>query len=664
MSDFSSDGFVHEGKSDEVLTDLFSQEGPFSEVIQGYKARPSQLEMAKSIANAIKDNQTLVAEAGTGTGKTFAYLIPTMMWGGKVILSTGTKNLQDQLFLKDIPIVRKVLNIPIQISLLKGRANYVCRFHLERVNERGVTNKQDASYVRSITNFAKKSKTGDKAELSSIPENAPIWNLVTSTRENCLGTKCAYYDDCFVMKARKEAQQADVVVVNHHLFFADLSLKDMSVAELLPHADTIIFDEAHQIPDTATLFFGETLSSHQLFDLCRETWVEGQAHARDAVNWTEEKDKIELTVRRMRELLPEGSFKFKINQIPHSEAFFELLFELVSHLNHFADVLETQAERTEVLANCYDRAREVLTQYTSWIEAVKAGDKTEYILWVESFGSGVQLHKTPLSIANIFQKQREENQNQSWIFTSATLAIRENFNYFTSQLGLESSVQKSWASPFQYDKQGLLFVPNNIPQPNVPHFSDVVVDTILPILEASEGRAFILCTTIRAVNRISDLLRQVFLERDLPYPLFVQGEATRTDLLNRFRESGNGVLVGSQSFWEGVDVRGEALSLVIVDKIPFAPPDDPVLEARIKALEQRGGNGFMDYQLPEAIMSLKQGVGRLIRDETDKGVLVICDVRLIDKRYGRQIWQSLPPFSRTRDIKVACDFFEKIKKEN
>ncbi|MGZ5818358.1 MAG: ATP-dependent DNA helicase [Burkholderiaceae bacterium] len=617
--------------------------------------------MAKAIAEAISKQQTLIAEAGTGTGKTFAYLVPALLWGGKVILSTGTKNLQDQLYLRDIPTVRKALNAPVSVALLKGRANYVCHFHLERTLQNGrLTSRDDVGYLREISRFMKTTSSGDKAELSKVPETALIWNLVTSTRDTCMGAECQFYQDCFVMKARKEAQQADIVVVNHHLFFADVALKDTGVAELLPSANTIVFDEAHQLPETATLFFGNTVSTSQVLELCRDVLAEGLAHARDGAEWAKVVAPVERATRDLRLAFPQDVVRLSLNQIAPSSLFFPALEKLKEEMHGMIATLETQAERAETIEQCRVRAIELAAGFTAW-NGKKDSKKNdpeagEDVLWVEAFSSSLQLHQTPLSIAPVFNKQRE-GVPRAWIFTSATLAVKNDFNHYQSQMGLWDEPARSWSSPFNYDQQGLLYVPQNLPQPNSLDYTDAVVEAALPVMEAAGGRAFLLCTTIRAVNRAAELLRTEFEKRKWSFPLMVQGEAGRTELLDRFRAAGNAVLIGSQSFWEGVDVRGEALSLVIIDKLPFSPPDDPVLAARIDALEKKGKNGFMHHQLPEAIINLKQGAGRLIRDEADRGVLMICDPRLISKPYGKRIWQSLPPFKRTRDLAVVQAFF-------
>lgn len=651
------------GKHDAEIDRLFGAGGPLAPAVGSFSPRRSQTEMAKSIATAIADQTVLMAEAGTGTGKTFAYLVPALLWGGKTIVSTGTKNLQDQLFTRDIPTVRAALRAPVSVALLKGRSNYVCHYHLERTLQNGrLTSRDDVGYLREISRFIKMTSSGDKAELSKVPENAPVWNLVTSTRDSCMGAECQYYQDCFVMKARREAQQADVVVVNHHLFFADVALKDTGVAELLPSANTIIFDEAHQLPDTATLFFGTTISTSQVLELCRDVLAEGLAHARGGPDWAKVVMAVEKAARDLRLTFPQDSMRLALPQIPTSSEFFPALDKLQLELDGMIDVLEEQAARAETIEACRVRAVDLAAAYKAWKPdpKAKAAAGEEAVLWVEAFSSSVQLHKTPLSIAPIFSNQREGTP-RSWIFTSATLAVKSDFKHFSNQMGLTGEPAMTWPSPFNYEQQGLLYVPSGLPEPNSMGYTDAVVDVALPVIEAAGGRTFFLCTTIRAVKQVSERLRKEFADRGLDYPLFVQGERGRTELLDSFRNAGNAVLVGSQSFWEGVDVRGDALSLVIIDKLPFSPPDDPVLAARIEVMEKQGMNGFMHHQLPETIINLKQGAGRLIRDETDRGVLMICDPRLISKPYGKRIWQSLPPFKRTRVEADVIAFFNSPK---
>nr|WP_231942166.1 ATP-dependent DNA helicase [Cupriavidus taiwanensis] len=668
------------------LATIFADTGTLAQAIPGYRPRASQHKMAEAVAGAIAQNDSVIVEAGTGTGKTYAYLVPAMLWGGKVILSTGTKNLQDQLFLRDIPTVRHALNVPVSVALLKGRANYVCHYHLERAQAGGrLASRQDAAWLREIGRFIKETATGDKAELASVPENAPVWQMVTSTRDNCLGSECPHYKDCFVMRARKEAQQADVVVVNHHLFFADVVLRDTGMAELLPAANTVIFDEAHQLPETATLFFGETLSTSQLLEIARDTVAEGLSHARDAVDWVALGAPLERAARDLRLAFGKDNARLALGQIEAdrriAEPFNETLDALDAALSDFVEMLESQAERAESLQQCHRRALELANKLAAWRTdapaapapqpadgeeqgqeqggaAPSAGPET--VRWVEVFSHTVQLHRTPLSIAPIFTRQRG-GQPRAWVFTSATLSVKGNFTHYAAQLGLDKERSLTLPSPFDYAKQGLLYVPRDMPAPQSPQFTDAVVQAALPLIEAAGGRTFLLCTTLRAVQRASDLLYDAFAERGLNLPLLVQGQASRTELLDRFRELGNAVLVGSQSFWEGVDVRGEALSLVIIDKLPFAPPDDPVLAARMEVLQKKGLSPFAVHQLPHAVITLKQGAGRLIRSESDRGVLAIFDTRLVEKPYGRQIWQSLPPFTRTREAATVVRFLESLR---
>jgi ATP-dependent DNA helicase DinG len=641
-------------KSHSKLIQVFSDQGPLAETISGYRMRQQQLEMALAIEAAIKGNKQLVAEAGTGTGKTFAYLIPALLSGGKVIVSTGTKTLQDQLYTRDLPAVRDALKVPVTVAMLKGRANYVCHFHLERAaNEGRFVSREDAGYVHIIRNFMENSSTGDKAELTEVPENATIWPSVTSTRDNCMGQECNYYKDCFVMEARKRALAADVVVVNHHLFFADVMLRDEGVAELLPSANTVIFDEAHQLPEVAGLFFGEDVSTSQLLELARDAEAEYITTAKDCPALQEAANKLEKSVRDFRLVFAYEGSRMPVQKALALKNFDTAYAEMQEKLKALTDVLETQAARDPALENCWQRGAALMVQLERWLGAENAN----LVRWVEVFTQSVQLHATPLSVAEGFGKQLNA-QPRAWIFTSATLAVKSDFSHYINQMGLTNADTGYWSSPFDYDKQALFYAPPDMPDPNSPGYSASVAAAALPVIQASQGRAFVLCTSLRAMREIHALLKEAFEQNGIEYPLLMQGESSRTELLERFRKRGNAVLVGSQSFWEGVDVRGEALSCVIIDKLPFAPPDDPVLSARIDKLNAEGKNAFMEYQLPYAVITLKQGAGRLIRDEADRGVLMICDPRLITKPYGRRIWQSLPPFKRTRVLADVLAFFE------
>jgi ATP-dependent DNA helicase DinG len=635
------------------LSEVFSADGPFAAIVPGYRLRAQQVEMAERIAAAMDANSVLVAEAGTGTGKTFAYLVPALLSGGKVIVSTGTKNLQDQLFLRDIPTVRQALASPVKVALLKGRANYLCHYHLERSLADGrFVSREDAAHAVRIARFAKTTKSGDKAECSDVPENSPVWGMVTSTRENCLGQECPQHKECFVLAARREALAADLVVVNHHLFFADVMLRDEGTAELLPACNAVIFDEAHQLPETASLFFGDNVSTAQLLDLARDARAEGLATAKDCLDLPKLCGRVEKAAKDLRLTLPLEPARFALAQLAARMGFDNGIVGLLREAEALAALLETQAQRSEGLENCWRRAGELVAQLRRW----QNGSDPDYVRWGETYTHALQLNATPLVIAGIMQKQMSGHP-RAWIFTSATLAVQRDFAHYCGEMGLAEAQSAFWDSPFDYARQALLYAPMNLPDPNSEAFCEALVKAAFPVLEASGGRAFFLCTSLRAMRRTHELLAEYLQRAGLPFPLLLQGEGSKNELLERFRRLGNAVLVASQSFWEGVDVRGEALSLVVIDKLPFAPPDDPVLSARIERMKSEGRNAFMDYQLPRAVINVKQGAGRLIRDETDRGVLLIGDPRLISKPYGKRIWRSLPPMKRTRDLAEVLAFF-------
>jgi ATP-dependent DNA helicase DinG len=631
--------------------------------LPGFRFRPQQLAMADAVARAISARSALIAEAGTGTGKTFAYLVPALLYGGKVIVSTGTKTLQDQLFERDLPVVRDALELPVTLALLKGRANYVCHHHLERAAAEGrFPSREDARHLPKIVAFSRASATGDRGALADVPENATIWPLVTSTRDNCLGGDCAHHADCFVLKARKAALEADVVVVNHHLFFADVMLRDEGLAELLPACNTVVLDEAHQLPDTATLFFGEQLTAGQLAELARDAEVAARTGAREVAELPDAASGLGPAVRKLRLALGEVPGKLAQRVAADREGFGEALDELTAALDRLATELGLFAERSEEIAHCAQRATEAAAQLARWRQGI-AGDVpgdgaagAAWIRWVDVTPGGWQLHASPLSVADVFSRQVAES-GRAWVFTSATLAVGSDFSLYQRELGLADAATGCWESPFDYETQALLYVPRGLPAPNSREHTEAVAAAALPVLKASGGRAFLLFTTLRALNVARELLADAFAHDGVDWPLLVQGEGSRTELLMRFRELGNAVLLGSASFWEGVDVPGAALSVVVIDKLPFAPPDDPLLAARLEQLRAEGGNPFFDYQLPQAVIALKQGAGRLIRTETDRGVLMICDPRLTDRPYGKRIWRSLPPMRRTREIAEVEAFF-------
>ena len=643
------------------LSDVFAPGGLLAASIPGYRARAQQIEMAERIGAAIAHNKVLVAEAGTGTGKTFAYLVPALLSGGKVIVSTGTKNLQDQLFARDIPTVRQALGSPVKVALLKGRANYVCHYHLENALADGrFVAREDAAHAQRIARFAKTSQTGDKADCGDVPENSTVWGLVTSTRDNCLGQDCPQHKECFVLAARREALAADLVVVNHHLFFADVMLRDEGTAELLPACNTVIFDEAHQLPETASLFFGDNVSTSQILDLTRDARAEGLTSAKDCLDLPKLCGTLEKAAKDLRLTLPVEAARFSLAQLEARGGFANNLVGLTREVEVFAALLETQAQRSEGLENCWRRAGELLVQLRRWQSGSDSEQMRDYVRWGETYTHSLQLNATPLIIASIMQKQMSGNgaHPRSWIFTSATLAVQKDFGHYCAEMGLEDADSACWDSPFDYAQQALLYAPQGLPDPNSYGYIEAVVKAAFPVLQASGGRAFFLCTSLRAMRRTHELLAEQLAAAGLDFPLLLQGEGSKNELLERFRRLGNAILVASQSFWEGVDVRGEALSLVVIDKLPFAPPDDPVLSARLDRMKAEGRNAFMDYQLPRAVINVKQGAGRLIRDETDRGVLMICDPRLISKPYGKRVWRSLPPMKRSRELGEVLAFFQ------
>jgi ATP-dependent DNA helicase DinG len=635
------------------LEAIFAADGPLASAIPAYRFRAQQRDMALRVAHAIRAREVLLAEAGTGTGKTVAYLVPALLVGGKVIISTGTKTLQDQLFHRDLPAVRDALGVPVTAALLKGRANYVCQHHLERnLHDGRLWSREDAAALRAIARFAARTHAGDKAAFAEVAEDSPAWALATSTRDNCLGGRCPQFNECFVMKARRDALAADVVVVNHHLFFADVMLRDEGMAELLPACNTVILDEAHQLPDTATAFFGESISTAQVIDLCRDALVEAHASAGDVRALPDAIKRGERAARDLRLAISGRETRFAVSALTEQTAFQAAREALHGTLSELARALAALAERSEGLANCARRAAEMLARLDRWSDT----KREDLVRWVEVHTHALALHMTPLTVAEPFRRQID-SAARAWILTSATLAVRGDYSLYQRELGLEHAATATWDSPFDYARNALLYLPRELPLPNSSAHTDAVVDAALPVIAASGGRAFLLFTTLRAMRQAHERLASRLRAQGLKYPLLLQGEGSRTELLERFRRLGNAVLVASASFWEGVDVRGEALSVVVIDKLPFAPPDDPVLAARLANLRQHGGDPFVEYQLPQAAIALKQGAGRLIRDEHDRGVLVLCDPRVTAKGYGRKLLESLPPMRRTRELADVEAFF-------
>ncbi len=635
------------------LAPHFAAGGSFEKALEGWRVRPQQLEFAQAVLQAIETAGVLIAEAGTGTGKTFAYLAPALIAGGRVIVSTGTKTLQDQLFHRDLPRVRDTLGVPARVALLKGRANYVCLHHLEESLEGGTFGSRDeAKHIHAISRFAGRTQTGDKAECLEVPELSGAWARATSTRENCLGARCRHHEDCFVLKARKAANDADLVVVNHHLFFADVVLRDEGVTDLLPSANTVVFDEAHHLPDLARLFFGQAVSTAQVIELARDARAAQILHAKDSPAIGEAALAADRAARDVRIALGTGQGRFASAQVDANAAVGKALDALDEKLAALAALLLSQSERAEELRNAHGRAQQLREAFAGW----RAGGDEGAVRWIEAYAQSAVLNRTPLDVAPIFAEQLAADR-RAWIFTSATLSVGGDFRHYQSELGLAQATTRHWESPYDFGRQALLFVPEDLPPPNSVAHTEAVIDAAFPVLEAAGGRAFLLFTSLKAMEAGHARLKEKLAAAGLDWPVLLQGTAGKNELLERFRETDHAILVGSQSFWEGVDVKGEALSLVVIDKLPFNPPDDPVLAARIEQIDRAGGNAFMEYQVPRAVISLKQGAGRLIRDETDRGVLMICDPRLVEKPYGKRIWRALPPFRRTRSREEAVAFF-------
>jgi ATP-dependent DNA helicase DinG len=631
------------------VADVLGRDGLLARTLDGFSPRPQQLDFSQTVAQALERGETLIAEAGTGTGKTFAYLVPSLLSGLKVIVSTGTRNLQDQLYLRDLPRLRDAIGSAARVALLKGRANYLCIHRLENAlqDSRGHS-RTHLRWLLAVRDWSGRTRRGDISELAEVPEDAAIWPLVTSTADNCLGQACSAWNRCHLVEARRRAQEADIVVVNHHLLCADFAIRDDGFGELLPGADAFIIDEAHQLPEVASSFFGSTLSTRQILDLTRDTQVEYQREAGDLPQVPERLDGIARAARDLRLVFGEALRRGAWAEVEADRGIGEALELCRARLAALKEMLESIEGRGTGLDACLARCAKLEHQLAALLGPEQGSDE---IRWFETHAQSLRLHSTPLDVADIFQAQMQRHP-AAWIFTSATLAVGESFAHFQRQLGLDDAVTRKWDSPFDYQRQALWFVPRGLPQPSDPGYTAAVVELVVPLVEASAGRAFLLFTSHRALNHAADLLAE-----RVGFPLLVQGSAPKTELLQRFVAHGNALLLGTASFWEGVDVRGDALSLVIIDKLPFASPGDPVLQARLDAIRRGGGNPFMQFQVPQAAIALKQGAGRLIRDVSDRGVLVVCDPRLLKKGYGQTFLDAMPPFARTRDLEDVLAFF-------
>ena len=674
----------------------FDEKGPLTKAVKGFCVREGQREFAVEAARAVEEKTILVAEAGTGTGKTFAYLTPALLAGATCVISTAGKSLQDQLCAKDLPALRDALGVPVKVALLKGRANYVCHFRLELTASEGRLPEQD-SYLklRKIQRFAAVSRTGDRAELPDVPEDDRLWPLVTSTRENCLGKdRCPNYDDCFVKKAREDAMQSQVVVVNHHLYLSSMALKRESDAidGMLPQAALTVIDEAHQLPGIASSFFGTSFSTYDVENVSMEARRLGRTKCNDGAEWEILYDRVLKAGREFRlDAQSIGLAEGERLDVDEIEGFGELYpgFErLRAAFAAMGEAMRANEGRDNELDTLAERHAELMEQMEAWTaifvkcrngaaeeasegeaagdaevggeagpEAGAASGADAEVRWLEVSQHGIRFNLTPLSFAEEFREMRER-EGGAWVFTSATLSSAGRFDLFKQRLGIGECVERTWESPFNYWEQGCFYLPQ-MPPPanNTAVHTHNVIEKVWPLINAAGGRTFVLCTSLAAVRAAADELQARLEANGNPYPLFVQGDGPKMRLIEEFRAHGNAVLVGSMSFWEGVDVKGEALSLVVIDKIPFAPPNDPVMMARSRAVEASGRRPFDEITLPEAVITLKQGAGRLIRSEGDRGMLVICDPRILNKGYGKVVRDSLPDFYCTRREEKALEFF-------
>lgn len=657
----SETGVTEIDDSQKITVDVISSaeilgpKGAFSQQVSNFTVRPSQVEMAAEIEEIIHESKTLLAESGTGTGKTFAYLVPALLSGKKVLVSTGTKHLQEQLFHRDIPKVTDVLGINVKVSLLKGRSNYLClhRQQQARASSRRLDRKM-LSELEALSAWLPTSQSGDIAEQSEVPEDSSIWSLVTSTADNCLGQDCSFFEDCYVNKARKAAMTSDMVVINHHLFFADKALKNDGFGALLPEVDTVIFDEAHQIPDIASNFLGDSFSSWQVMELCndvRAAELKERSLVVDLIPTTDQLDKQVADYRLSLGLAERRvSWLDLVSEIPNLPKKMLLLAQKLSDL---AGLLEQASVAGEALTRCYERTLE-LARFCD--DIASDIEKDDVVRWVECSKRTFRIHETPLDIGDQLTSFFGNNA-QSRVFTSATLSVDGDFSHYKHLAGLPAeTVTKTWDSPFDYFEQAVLYVPEGLPAPKEEGFAEALFGRVLPVLEASQGGAFVLFTSFKIMREFEERLS----EDNQNFKVLMQGENNKSDLLHEFVVSENSVLLGTMSFWEGVDVPGDALRTVIIDKLPFESPFDPVIKARLNVMQESGNNPFMNYQVPRAVITLRQGAGRLIRSQSDKGVLMICDARLRTTHYGKQFLNSLPRMRRTSDESKVCGFLESI----
>ena len=635
------------------IEDILGADGPLARSLDGFRPRRAQVQMATAVTDALEQRRALLVEAGTGTGKTFAYLVPALLAGRRVLVSTGTRTLQDQLYAKDVPLVAGALGSPARVALLKGRSNYLCTYRLKRqVAQRALDGIATADpLLARIESWSATTKTGDLAEVPGITESQTVWPQVTSTRDNCLGQRCPEYAGCHVVAARRDAQAADLVIVNHHLLLADLALKEDGFGDLLGTADAVILDEAHQLPDLATQFFGAQFSARQGETLLTEGKAALLRGGGSLAEIGPAARTVEAALGAVLAALPRGATRQRWEDA--GEELDSAALALAAALRDYGSMLG-EASQQPAVAAVAGRAGEL----ASVLERIAQSGGDDGARTVETTGRGFTLGLLPFDVSERFRGLVTAHP-AAWVFTSATLSVGEDFAHFATRLGLEDAPTLRIPSPFDFGSQAMLYLPEGMPEPSQPGYVDAVIDASVPLLDASGGGAFLLFTSHRALAQGAARLRATW-DGAVERPLLVQGEGPRERLLREFREHGDAVLLGTASFWEGVDVKGEALRLVIIEKLPFASPDDPLTKARIEHLQRSGGNAFRDYQLPEAVLALKQGVGRLIRSETDRGMIVICDPQLLGKSYGRVFRASLPEMPATRERAEATRFLRRL----
>lgn len=627
------------------LEEYFGPESPLRSALPGFQPRAGQSWMAEAVADALARNGKLIVEAGTGTGKTFAYLLPALLSGRKTIISTGTKALQDQLYHRDLPLVGKAVGRPVTTALLKGRANYLCLHRLDTVaaETAAASLAQDLNAIRE---WRHRTSSGDRSELTEVAEDSAIWPFVTSTADNCLGSQCPEYQECHVVKARRAAQEADLVVVNHHLLLADLAMKEEGFVEFLPGADAVILDEAHQIPDLAAQFFGLSLGSRELerlFDELRGvTMPLGEPGLRRRI------DKAQTALKVLRADAPREEGRHELAAI--LPAIREPLDGLLGALQDLQDAVGRIADASIEI----DKLNEQLYGAIERLVQLIGDDTWDGLRWLDVNPRSLRLYLTPLDVSDTLSGMMSNGQ-QAWIFTSATLAIGEDFSHFAERMGLSRATSLTFPSPYALEQHGLIWLPPDMPQPSDPEHTGAMLERVLPLLKMTSGGMFCLFTSHRALNAARKWFRTRRKRLD-GRPLLIQGDAPRDDLLRRFRDLGNAVLLGTGTFWEGVDVRGPALTVVAIDKLPFASPADPLMMARLEYIRRQGGNGFTEHQLPLAALALKQGVGRLLRDQRDFGVVVICDPRITGKNYGSVFLKCLEPMPSTESLNEVRAF--------